>query len=356
MFDATRASLLVVSTLVVCAGLVGRLAALTGPVPSLPVAQAATGEQAPRKIEVAVPEGMKPPSVIREVKPQYSAEAERRGIQGTVVLECVVQADGKVGSARVVESLDAKFGLDEQALKAARQWRFKPGTKDGASVPVLVKIEMTFKLTGGPVSRPVPLAWPDAFPSKAEVQKPAAEWTTVSLETDGLRATLALPRGWQLQEAASAAVPDWFNVVSPDFSRLLVVSRPVSTDLRPAQRLTDQQLRGRLQDMASRFQQAGSLAVIHGAGQEKIGGLLWEWTDYAAPAGDPEVPPRFRSRAFGSKGRVRIWHFTASSGTQLVDVVLRAACDGGMEENVRLERQAAADLAAVLASLSFKSR
>jgi len=44
----------------------------------------------------------------------------------------------------VTTSLDA--GLDQEAIKAVKQWRFEPGTKDGKPVPVLMTIEMTFTL------------------------------------------------------------------------------------------------------------------------------------------------------------------------------------------------------------------
>lgn len=86
------------------------------------------------------------PSVIREVKPQYTAEAMRAKVQGTVLLECVVLPDGTVGNVEVVRSLDSTFGLDQEAIKAAKQWRFRPGTRFGEPVPVLVTIELTFTL------------------------------------------------------------------------------------------------------------------------------------------------------------------------------------------------------------------
>jgi outer membrane biosynthesis protein TonB len=46
----------------------------------------------------------------------------------------------------VVRSLDPTFGLDQEAIKAARQWRFRPGRLMGEAVPVLVTIELTFTL------------------------------------------------------------------------------------------------------------------------------------------------------------------------------------------------------------------
>jgi len=70
----------------------------------------------------------------------------RAKIQGSVVLECVVQTDGTVGDVRVVRSLDVTYGLDEEAIKAAKQWKFAPGTRNGEPVPVMVSIELTFTL------------------------------------------------------------------------------------------------------------------------------------------------------------------------------------------------------------------
>jgi TonB family protein len=86
------------------------------------------------------------PQPLREVKPQYTADAMRAKVQGTVLLECVVLPDGTVGSIEVVRSLDATFGLDQEAIKAAKQWRFRPGTRFGEPVAVLVTIELTFTL------------------------------------------------------------------------------------------------------------------------------------------------------------------------------------------------------------------
>jgi TonB family protein len=86
------------------------------------------------------------PRPIREVKPQYTADAMRAKIQGQVLLEAVVLPDGSVGDVEVVRSLDPVFGLDQEAIKAAKQWRFVPGTRQGQPVAVLVTIEMTFTL------------------------------------------------------------------------------------------------------------------------------------------------------------------------------------------------------------------
>jgi TonB family protein len=86
------------------------------------------------------------PTVVQEKKPAYTAEAMRAKVQGTVLLEAVVLPDGTVGPVEIVRSLDSTFGLDQEAVKAAKQWRFRPGTRFGEPVAVLVTIELTFTL------------------------------------------------------------------------------------------------------------------------------------------------------------------------------------------------------------------
>ena len=90
--------------------------------------------------------GITLPSVIREVRPAYTADAMRAKVQGSVWLECIVMPDGSVGDVKVTRSLDPIFGLDQEAIKAAKQWRFRPGMRQGEPVPVIITIELTFTL------------------------------------------------------------------------------------------------------------------------------------------------------------------------------------------------------------------
>ena len=90
--------------------------------------------------------GVLAPRLIREIRPEYTSEALRARIQGTVLLRTTILADGSVGSIRIIRSLDARFGLDDEALKTVKLWRFVPGTLAGRPVPVVVDIELTFTL------------------------------------------------------------------------------------------------------------------------------------------------------------------------------------------------------------------
>ncbi len=103
-----------------------------------------SGQDAPRVYRPG--EGVKLPRLVTEVKPNYTREAMDARIQGTVRLEAVVLTTGEVGDVEVTQSLDAVYGLDDEAVKAIRQWRFEPGTKDGKPVAVRVEVEMSFKL------------------------------------------------------------------------------------------------------------------------------------------------------------------------------------------------------------------
>jgi protein TonB len=88
--------------------------------------------------------GITPPSVLREVKPDYTEEARRRGVEGDVELEIVVRRDGNVGDVKLLRGLGS--GLDQRATDAVRQWRFSPARRLGSPVDVVVEVAVEFKL------------------------------------------------------------------------------------------------------------------------------------------------------------------------------------------------------------------
>jgi bla regulator protein blaR1 len=86
------------------------------------------------------------PKLVYEVKPSYTKEAMAEKIQGNLWLDAVVLESGEVGEVRVLQSLDQVHGLDDAAVKALKQWRFEPGTKDKKPVAVRIEVEMSFAL------------------------------------------------------------------------------------------------------------------------------------------------------------------------------------------------------------------
>jgi protein TonB len=90
--------------------------------------------------------GVSTPVPIRRATPQYTVEAMRARAQGIITVECVVEPDGECGDVRIVRSFMPPYGLDQQALATARRWRFRPGTRAGEAVPVLVNLEIEFNI------------------------------------------------------------------------------------------------------------------------------------------------------------------------------------------------------------------
>lgn len=90
--------------------------------------------------------GITTPVVVFSPRPNYPPDAVRAKIQGEVWVDAVVLPDGTVGDVRVVRSLDATFGIDEEAKRTARRWTFRPGTRQGQPVAVLVTIAIQFNL------------------------------------------------------------------------------------------------------------------------------------------------------------------------------------------------------------------
>jgi TonB family protein len=91
-------------------------------------------------------EAVEMPTRIHDVKPSYTREALRLGKHGVVVIQALVRADGRVGDVHVVKSLDATTGLDEEAVRAVKAWRFQPGTRFGKPAPIIINIEVSFSV------------------------------------------------------------------------------------------------------------------------------------------------------------------------------------------------------------------
>ncbi len=84
------------------------------------------------------------PVVTRRTAPQYSAEAYKAKIEGTVVVAVEVGTDGRARNARIVKGLG--YGLDARAMDSVRHWRFQPGTKNGAPVVTPATVDVVFHL------------------------------------------------------------------------------------------------------------------------------------------------------------------------------------------------------------------
>lgn len=88
---------------------------------------------------VAITDDITPPRLTEVASPNYTPEAKKKKIEGTATLAIVIDKNGDVVDAKVVKGLG--YGLDENAIIAVKEWKYKPAEKDGN--PIAVKMEVT---------------------------------------------------------------------------------------------------------------------------------------------------------------------------------------------------------------------
>ena len=107
------------------------------------VSQAPSPPPPPQQGPVRVGSAIRPPTKIVDVKPVYPAIAQSARVQGVVILELAIAADGSVTEAKVLRSIPL---LDQAAIDAVRQWKFTPTVLAGAAVPVIMTVTVNFTL------------------------------------------------------------------------------------------------------------------------------------------------------------------------------------------------------------------
>jgi TonB family protein len=88
--------------------------------------------------------GVSAPQVIHSVEPQFTPEARQANYTGTVGIQLIVDSNGDPQDVRVVRHLG--MGLDEEAIAAVKQYRFRPAVYDGHPVSVQMIIDVDFRL------------------------------------------------------------------------------------------------------------------------------------------------------------------------------------------------------------------
>jgi TonB family protein len=92
----------------------------------------------------ALTKGVTPPEALHTPWPGYTRQAEKRHLEGEVVLLGVIAEDGRVLFPRIMRPLG--LGLDEKAIEDVSQWKFKPAMQHGKPVKVTMALEITFRL------------------------------------------------------------------------------------------------------------------------------------------------------------------------------------------------------------------
>jgi protein TonB len=106
----------------------------------------------PANIQPAAPDvpmriigDVRPPVVIRRVQPVYPKLAIAARMNGTVIVECIIDKSGRVREAHVLTSTSPMF--NQSAIDAVQQWQFAPGSLHGTAVDTIFDLTVTFKVS-----------------------------------------------------------------------------------------------------------------------------------------------------------------------------------------------------------------
>jgi periplasmic protein TonB len=119
------------------------------PDPGIPGGDPAVAPTPPRpsppSVRAPLPVGgaIKPPRKVRDVRPAYPPIAQQARVEGTVIIEAVIDSDGRVTRTRILRSVPL---LDQAALAAVNGWVFTPTLLNGAPVPVVMTVTVEFRL------------------------------------------------------------------------------------------------------------------------------------------------------------------------------------------------------------------
>lgn len=178
--------------------------------------------------------GVPVPKRAKTVPPEYPAEAQAQGIRGIVILELVIDKEGKVVEARTVRSVP---GLDEAALTAARQWTYEVTKVEGKPVSVRLTVPITFAMKLPDITRQegIPeLRQGVVPPFPPDAKGPSTVVATVTLDGEGRVAEAQVVQGdspWT--NALMAALRTWrFATESAD----VTLSFRVQADFIPGEK------------------------------------------------------------------------------------------------------------------------
>ena len=280
-----------------------------------------------------------PPRLLARTEPKFTVEAMRRKIQGVVILALVVQADGTVGTVQVRQSLG--FGLDDEAVIAARQWKFAPGMRNGVPVPVAATVNLAFSIRGVPP----PSNWPEAFVDSAATSADA--WTEDRVEGEGLVISVAYPAGWTARKDATPT--RLMGLYHEAGTRALMITRPrqmAAPFPQPFPIITLQQFADRMQATSGgRFQRKAF-------GQGLVNDRWWVWLDLYTPTLAPELV-QVSQDAFAG---MRMWVLVTMLDKHEVTVISHTLLprDASPADTELATKQAGAELFAILKRISIR--
>jgi len=245
----------------------------------------------------------------------------RAKIQGFVSMDFVVLADGSVGDVRIITSLDSE--LDQQAVAALKQWRFRPATKDGQPVPALTHALLSFKISGMAPPMRVPAGFDSGPPSTATT------WTRDEVETNGVAISFAYPDGYARQDATNMAI----GAVDTVFFNSIIVGKPSPLTGPFPFPLSVPEL-GRYSESTRQTLARNDRGVaIVTTGQATIGTTNWLWVELVG-----QTIPGLAASSLNQFDGAHIWSFSTPVDSHVVQVFCMAPTLTGEPADVRDRR------------------
>lgn len=314
-------------------------------------------------------DGVTAPILVHETKPNYTGEAMRARVQGLVVMQCVVERDGSVGPVRVTRSLDPLYGLDDAAVKTLKQWRFRPGTKEGQPVRVAIIVEMSFTLGANAGASPpdpalnpgttAPISWPDAFTDSRETTGGSTTtWIEDSLQTPLVSLRFVYPSNWTVLKSAEA---DRLLTLYSDSSlgtRTLSISEPGRSPLALDKPLQQSTLDA-FAVSASRTAGLASGVQVVKSGQVLRPGGLWLWFEMTASSIEPQSAPAvLADRLRTDYDGMHVWTFTTAVNGQSVNAfcAVMHRANSSEADKQREIRRAGAEFGEILQRIAIQPR
>jgi TonB family protein len=300
-----------------------------------------------------------PPVRITEVRPVYTREAVQARLFGIVVLSCDVLLDGTTDKIRIVKSLDAIYGLDQQAVAALRQWRFKPAMRNGVPFIATVTVSLNFTLRerdgtvlSAPQPPPLPApisAWPASFAN--DIADPGATWKPDSVQLADTTLHFESPAGWMVRNYPQGSL--LLSIASPDGRRMVMTGAPMKTPAAMRLPLPPGAIDGFAKAMATL--PALQKAEVQAGGQVQIGSKWWLWLEITQSAGIlNQLPPEVR-QAFNGQNftQMKMWSFVTDSDGELVQILIYDWLpDPGPDRDAEL-RDATSIFRVMLSKMSF---
>jgi hypothetical protein len=264
-----------------------------------------------------------------DVGPRDTSEASTRRFRARSARGVVEPTHGDACPRRAI----ARQARSEAAV-GPRNSGFTAGTKDNATVPVLITIDMAFTLGDAPP----PFTWPEPFVAEGDPVVDSSGWIEEESDESGLRIRVARPNSWIVRKDGPGSGVLSLRSASGNGPRILFIEKPKPARFQVGRSLTAELLQ-QVADTTRQGMTPAGAAEVMGVGQMRLADRVWIWVDLWLPALDmSRMRPALSGLAPAVFDGARMWTFITIAGSQEIAVgcvALRsrtASASSGREE------------------------